>query len=98
MIASLRGLLQAPRWTRERLLAYQSARLRALVRHAWVRVPFYHKSLWAAEPKRDAWHHAEIRVYAAPAAHTHAALRGQLVFVNGVPAPLGDLLPPEGVA
>jgi hypothetical protein len=59
---------------------------------------FYHKSLWAAEPKRDAWHHAEIKLYAAPAAYTHGALRGQLVFASGVPAPMGDLLPPEGVA
>jgi phenylacetate-CoA ligase len=46
--AGLRGLFQSEMWTREQLRRYQSARLRALVRHAWERVPFYRRRMEAA--------------------------------------------------
>lgn len=39
--AALHGLLRGPRWSRDRLRRYQGERLRALVRHAVRRVPFY---------------------------------------------------------
>jgi hypothetical protein len=41
---------------------------------------FHHKALWAAEPKRDAWHHTEIVFYVDPAAHLPPIVAEQLVW------------------
>ena len=50
-IRSLAGeLLEHDRWSRERILSYQAERLRALLRHAVQRSPYYREALGA-----DAW-------------------------------------------
>jgi phenylacetate-CoA ligase len=41
--AGCAGLLWGPGWSRERVAEYQAARLRALVRHAYERVPYYRR-------------------------------------------------------
>jgi phenylacetate-CoA ligase len=41
--AGLEALIQAPVWSREQILAFQTRRLQALVRHASRRVPYYRR-------------------------------------------------------
>ena len=45
-------LLARDRWSRERLLAYQAGRLRALLEHAVTHSPFYRETLGADAPTR----------------------------------------------
>lgn len=53
MLAGLRGLVSGPRWTRPRIEAFQAERLRALVRHAYLRVPYYRRLFDRAGLKPD---------------------------------------------
>jgi len=43
LLPGLSGLFLERRWTRERIEAFQTERLRALVRHAYSRVPYYRR-------------------------------------------------------
>ncbi|HEY5480808.1 MAG TPA: AMP-binding protein [Verrucomicrobiae bacterium] len=47
-LAGVEGVFRAGHWTRSQLQDYQAARLRALVRHASRKVPFYRRRLEAA--------------------------------------------------
>jgi len=41
---------------------------------------FYHKTLWAAAPERDRWHHTQIMFYVDPAANLPPVVTEQLVW------------------
>lgn len=42
-VGACQGLLRGPAWSPERVAAFQSRRLRALVRHAYLKVPYYRR-------------------------------------------------------
>jgi hypothetical protein len=56
---------------------------------------FLHKSLWAAQPQRDPWHHTAIVFYVNSSARLPAAVTGQLVRSESGFVPIGECLNPS---
>ena len=44
---------------------------------------FHHKALWAAEPKRDPWHHTQLVFYLDATAALPSVVTQQLVWKEG---------------
>ena len=59
---------------------------------------FQHKTLWAAEPKHDPWHHTEVVFFLAPAVCVPASIRQQLITRGAGFISIGDYLSSVGSA
>jgi hypothetical protein len=57
---------------------------------------FQHKTLWAAEPRHDPWHHTEVVFFLAAAVRLPASIRQQLITRGAGFISIGDYLSSAG--